>query len=210
MTGLGLLLAYLLGSIPTSVWVGKWFYGKDVRDEGSGNAGATNTIRVLGYRAGIPVVIIDILKGVAAVLLMQYFIPPDWSQSTDTYLLILAGLLSVVGHTLPIFAGFRGGKGVATLFGIGLALYGWPVVMSFGVFIVVVALTRYVSLGSMLAGLSFPFFAIWLFRIHHPGLAILAVFATLFILWTHRTNISRLLKGEERKLWLSKSGQVEE
>lgn len=196
----GFLLAYLLGSIPTAVWVGKWFYGIDVRNEGSGNAGATNTIRVLGTKAGIPVVIIDILKGYFAVFLMQYFIPPDWSTDSKIYAEIVAGLLAVIGHTLPLFAGFRGGKGVATLLGIGIALYGAAVWVPVIIFVLVIALTRLVSLGSILAGILFPIGALFFFHVTNPGLIALAIFVAIFLLWTHRKNIGRLWKGEEGKI----------
>ena len=201
---LGFLVAYLIGSIPTSVWVGKWFYNKDVRDEGSGNAGATNTVRVLGVKAGIPVIIVDIFKGYLAVWCMHFFIPETWSAEASIYLEIFAGLLAVIGHTLPVFAGFRGGKGVATLFGAGLALYGWAVVVPLGIFIIIVALTRYVSLGSLLGGISFPFVVVFAFGIYHPGLVGLAIFAAIFILWTHRKNVGRLLKGKESKIAFKK------
>jgi glycerol-3-phosphate acyltransferase PlsY len=202
---LGFLTSYLLGSIPTSVWVGKWFYGKDVRDEGSGNAGATNTIRVLGLKAGIPVVIIDILKGYLGVWVLQYFLPADWSNDVRVYLEIVAGLVAVIGHTLPVFAGFRGGKGVATLYGAGVALYGWAMIIPLLIFLLVIAFTRYVSLGSILAGMSFPFLVVFVFHIYHPGLVALSIIAALFIVWTHRKNIVRLLKGEENKIVFSKN-----
>jgi glycerol-3-phosphate acyltransferase PlsY len=203
---IGLLIAYLLGSVPTSVWVGKWFYNKDVRDEGSGNAGATNTVRVLGVKAGIPVIIIDIFKGFLAVWLMRFFLPQAWDEDTKIYFEIIAGLIAVVGHTLPVFAGFRGGKGVATLFGAGLALYGWAVVVPLVIFVVIVALTRYVSLGSLIGGVSFPFVVVFAFKIYHPGLVGLAIFAGLFIVWTHRKNIGRLIRGEENKLSFKRNG----
>lgn len=202
---IGFILAYLLGSVPTAVWVGKWFYNIDVRDEGSGNAGATNTIRVLGIKAGIPVIIIDILKGFFAVWLMQFFIPTNWSVSTATYLEIVAGLVAVIGHTLPVFAQFRGGKGVATLLGAGIALYGGAVLISVAIFFVVVFLSRFVSLGSMLAGISFPLVVIFIYNITHPGLVGLSLFASLFLLWTHRKNMGRLLKGEENKFSFKKA-----
>ena len=200
----GFLLAYILGSIPTAVWVGKWFYGIDVRNEGSGNAGATNTIRVLGVKAGLPVIIIDILKGYFAVWLMRYFIPPDTGAELTIYFEIAAGLIAVLGHTLPVFAGFRGGKGVATLLGMGIALYGGAVLISVGIFILVFLLTRYVSLASISAGISFPLIVVFYFKISHPGLVGLAIFTTVFLLWTHRKNISRLLKGEENRFSFSK------
>ncbi len=192
-------MAYLLGSIPTAVWVGKWFYGIDVRDEGSGNAGATNTIRVLGVKAGLPVVVIDILKGYFAVWQMQYFIPDGYQPDTIIYFEIAAGLIAVIGHTLPVFAGFRGGKGVATLLGAGIALYGWAVLISVVIFILVILLTRYVSLGSISAGVAFPLVVIFFFKISHPGLVGLSLFVAFFLLWTHRKNIGRLLRGEENR-----------
>ena len=201
----GLILAYLLGSIPTAVWVGKFFYGVDVRDEGSGNAGATNTIRVLGLKAGIPVIIVDILKGYFAVWLMQYFVPVVWDADANTYYQIVAGLLAVVGHTLPVFAGFRGGKGVATLLGVGIALYGNAVLLSIVVFVTVISLTRYVSLGSMLAGIAFPLVVTLYYHETNPGLIALSLFAALFLIWTHRKNIGRLLKGKENKFSFKKS-----
>lgn len=201
----GFIIAYLLGSIPTAVWVGKWFYGVDVRNEGSGNAGATNTIRVLGAKAGIPVIIVDILKGLFAVWLMQSFIPETTSPDLKIYYEIIAGLIAVVGHALPVFAGFRGGKGVATLLGIGIALYGWAVLFSVGIFLLVVTVSRYVSLGSILAGISFPLFVIFYFSITNPGLVALSIFAAFFLLWTHRKNIKRLLTGTENKFSFKKA-----
>jgi acyl phosphate:glycerol-3-phosphate acyltransferase len=204
---LGLLLAYLFGSIPTAVWVGKYFYNVDVRNEGSGNAGATNTIRILGVKAGIPVITIDILKGFFAVWLMQYFVPASWSADSIIYYKIAAGLLAVIGHTLPIFAGFRGGKGVATLLGFGIALYGWAVGISVLLFILVVSLTRYVSLGSILAGIAFPLVVIFYFKITNPGLIVVSIFAALFLLWTHRKNIERLVKGTENKFYFKKTSK---
>ena len=196
---IGFLLAYLLGSIPTAVWVGKWFYDVDVRQEGSGNAGATNTIRVLGVKAGIPVIIIDLLKGYFAVWLMQYFVPVSWNADQGIYAGIIAGLLAVIGHTLPVFAAFKGGKGVATLLGMGIALYGGAVWISVIAFVLIISITRYVSLGSLTAGFIFPFVVIFYFRISNPGLMALSVFAALFIIWTHRKNIVRLVKGEENR-----------
>lgn len=203
----GIALAYILGSVPTAVWVGQWFYGTDIRDEGSGNAGATNTIRVLGWKAGIPVFLLDIFKGYCAVWLMHFFIPETWDIDTTIYLQIIAGLFAVVGHALPIFAGFKGGKGVATLFGAGIALYGWAILVPLFVFIIVIAITKYVSLGSMLAAISFPLAVIFGFHITHPGLVGLSIFAALFILWTHRKNLGRLLRREENRFSFKKKDE---
>jgi len=203
----GFVFAYLLGSIPTAVWVGKWFYNTDVREQGSGNAGATNTIRVLGLKAGIPVIIVDILKGWFAVWMMRWFIPAGWDQDMVIYAQIVAGVMAVIGHALPVFAGFRGGKGVATLLGMGFALYGWPVLISVVVFAVVLVTTGYVSLGSISGGVVFPFFVVFYFKITNPALVGMAVFAALFLLWTHRKNILRLWKGEENRIYTKKKKQ---
>lgn len=207
---IGLLLAYILGSIPTAVWVGKIFYGVDVRNEGSGNAGATNTIRVLGVKAGIPVIVVDILKGFFAVWLMHYFVPANWNPDNIIYANIAAGLLAVVGHTLPVFAGFRGGKGVATLLGMGIALYGWPVLISVIIFVLVVSISRYVSLGSLLAGIAFPLIVIFYFHENNVGLVVLSIFVAAFLIWTHRKNIGRLIKGNENKFSFKKSDSKRE
>ena len=195
----GLLLAYLLGSIPTSVWVGKIFYHLDIREKGSGNAGATNTIRVLGVKAGIPVIIVDITKGFVAVYLMRFFTPSTWSVSHLIYAQILAGFIAVLGHVYPVFAGFRGGKGVATLLGMAIAIYPSVIWIPLVVFIVILLSTGYVSLGSMLAGLSFPFADILIYHDHHPGKVTLAIVAALFLIYTHRKNIVRLRKGTENR-----------
>lgn len=202
---IGLVVAYLLGSIPTAVWVGKMFYGVDVRNEGSGNAGATNTIRILGVKAGIPVIIVDVMKGFIAVWLTRYFVPASWGTDAIEYYRIAAGLLAVIGHTLPVFAGFRGGKGVATLLGMGIALYGTAVLISVGAFVIVFLITRYVSLGSITAGVLFPIVVVFVYHHTNPGLIGLSVFAALFLVWTHRKNIGRLLRGEENRFSFRKS-----
>src|SRR5690554_7611915 len=145
------LLAYCFGSIPTAVWLGQSFYGVDVREYGSGNAGATNTFRVLGKKAGIAVMLIDILKGWTATNL-AYFIGisvtgPESSIQFINYQLIL-GVIAVLGHLFPVFAGFRGGKGVATLFGMVLAIHFEASMVCVAVFVVVLLLFNYVSLSS--------------------------------------------------------------
>ena len=196
---LGFIIAYLLGSIPSAVWVGKWFYNKDIRHEGSGNAGATNTFRVLGVKAGIPVIIVDVLKGYLAVFLMQYFIPVNWPEDTKIYVQIIAGFMAVIGHALPVFAGFKGGKGVGTLFGVGIALFPVAVWFPVAIFVVVFLFTGYVSLASMLGAFAFPFVVIFFTNQENVGLISLSVAAALFVLWTHRNNMKRLIKGEENR-----------
>src|ERR1039457_1341127 len=130
------LLAYLIGSIPSAVWVGKLFYGIDVRQQGSGNAGATNVIRVLGYKAGIPVLLFDVFKGWFAVQLAVLFPHAAMSAEGFIYLKIILAMAAVSGHIFPLFAGFKGGKGVAVLTGVGIALYPVALLISMGVFIV--------------------------------------------------------------------------
>src|SRR5688572_29100054 len=150
-----LLTAYLLGSIPTSVWIGKAFYKIDVREFGSGNAGATNTFRVLGKRAGIPVLIIDIVKGSAAVGL-AWFSGFDFGIDEFINLQLGLGVAALLGHIFPVFAGFRGGKGVATILGIVACIV--PVSCAIGllIFLIVLLITRIVSLSSITAGFCFP------------------------------------------------------
>lgn len=206
----GFSVAYLLGSIPTAVWVGKWFYGKDIRNEGSGNAGATNTIRILGVKAGIPVILVDVFKGYLAVYLMHYFTSDSFSVETAVYLQIVAGFIAVIGHALPVFAGFRGGKGVGTLLGVGIALYPVAVWFPVAIFAFVFLLTGYVSLGSILATAAFPFIVIFFMHETNPGLIVLSIAAPLLILWTHRKNVQRLIQGTENRFRFRKKKQKPE
>ncbi|MFA8450939.1 MAG: glycerol-3-phosphate 1-O-acyltransferase PlsY [Bacteroidales bacterium] len=200
---LSFVIAYLLGSIPTSVWVGKWFYDVDVRKEGSGNAGATNTIRVLGYKAGIPVLIFDMLKGALAVVFCR-MLTRDSGVELSTYYSIIAAVFAVVGHIFPVFVGFKGGKGVATVAGAVIALFPLGVLVPLGVFVLVMILFNYVSLSSMLAAISFPFSVIFLIGETNPGLIALSILVAIFIPVTHKKNIQRLLKGEESKFFKKK------
>lgn len=200
---LGLLLAYLLGAIPTSVWVGKLFYKTDIRKHGSCNAGGTNTVRIFGWKAGIPVIIFDIFKGWFAVFfLAKQF--PETSFLPGDYLLLAFGLAAVIGHVFPIYVGFKGGKGVGTLAGVGLALFPWALLAALGIFLIVAIPTRYVSLGSIAAAFSFPLFLIFVFHETSTPVLILGFFASIFIVFTHRENIKRLLKGEENKFAVKK------
>ncbi|MBN1649998.1 MAG: glycerol-3-phosphate 1-O-acyltransferase PlsY [Bacteroidales bacterium] len=195
---LGIILAYLLGAIPTSVWVGRIFYKTDIRKHGSGNAGGTNTVRILGWKAGIPVILFDIFKGWVAV----FYLPglfPETSIFPPDYLLISYGLAAVIGHVFPVYVQFKGGKGVGTLAGVGLALFPWAILTALGVFLLVAIPTRLVSLGSIIAAISFPIFLIFVFGETSTPVLVLGFFASLFILFTHRSNIRRLLKGEEHK-----------
>lgn len=194
-----LVTAYLLGSIPTAVWWGKRYYGIDVREFGSGNAGATNTFRVLGKKAGIPVLFIDIVKGTAAVLLA--FLSPFVFESNQFVNLQLGlGIAALVGHVFPIFAGFRGGKGVATILGVVICLTPITSLMVLGVFLIVLLATRYVSLSSMTAGLSFPFFLNIVLKNQNQTLLIFSLFVAVLLILTHKKNIVRLLKRQETKV----------
>jgi acyl phosphate:glycerol-3-phosphate acyltransferase len=198
-----LLGAYLLGSIPTAVWIGKFFYKTDVREYGSGNAGATNTFRVLGKKAGIPVLIIDVLKGFAAVNLayISNYIPHS-NQFINLQLVL--GIASLIGHIFPIFASFRGGKGIATLLGIVLAIHLYGALICIGIFIIVLLASGYVSLGSMIAAILFPFIVIGLFKETVPSLIIFSILIAIMVLITHQKNIERLLRREESKAKLIK------
>ncbi|MFH1297145.1 MAG: glycerol-3-phosphate 1-O-acyltransferase PlsY [Bacteroidota bacterium] len=193
------LLAYLIGAIPTSVWVGKAFYGIDVREHGSGNAGATNTIRILGYKAGLPVMLFDVFKGWLAVQLAGWIPLSGLVADGITYVKIGCAIAAVVGHIFPVYAGFRGGKGVGTLAGVGIALYPVALLIVLGIFILILAITRYVSLSSILGALSFPFVVYFITYEHNSGLLGLAILVALFVPLTHRKNIKRLFRGEENK-----------
>lgn len=208
---LGVLwLAYIIGSIPTSVWVSKLFHGIDIRDHGSGNAGATNTIRVLGPRSGIPVLIFDAFKGWMAVYLANFV--DVFEPGTESFINfgLALGISAVMGHVFPAFAGFRGGKGVATLLGIVIALYPLAFLLVVGVFILVFVLTEYVSLGSIISAVSFPFIVIFVFNIESPTLIIFSILISLFIPLTHQKNIKRLIKGEENKMKIHKKHKKQE
>jgi len=201
-----IISAYLIGSIPTSVWVGKVFFKLDVRDHGSGNAGATNTIRVLGWKAGLPVFIFDVFKGWLAVMLAVFFVSGQFGSDQLVYLKIALAGAVVLGHVFPVFAGFRGGKGVATLLGVGIALYPLAVWIVLAVFIAVLLATGYVSLGSITGSIVFPFLEIFLFKQENIWLIGLSILVAIFIPFIHRKNIKRLFKGEESKFRPSRHG----
>ncbi len=201
-----LILAYLCGSIPTAVWIGQAFYHVDVREYGSGNAGATNTFRVLGKKAGIPVMLLDILKGWTATNL-AYFIGVSTtgaygSVAYTNYALAL-GIAAVMGHLFPVFAGFRGGKGIATLFGMILAIHLQAALLCVVVFIIVLLITRYVSLGSIMAGFTYPIGVSFVFP-SNKSVVIYGMCICVLILVTHQKNIERLLKRKESKVNLFK------
>lgn len=194
-----IVLAYLIGSIPTSVWVSRSFFGIDIRDYGSGNAGATNTYRVLGAKWGTFVMIVDMVKAVLAVKL-AYLLP--YSFESELYLVnmqIGLGLAAVVGHIFPIWADFKGGKGVASLFGMVLGIQPNVALCCVGVFILVLFLTRWVSLSSILASIAFPVFILVVFNEPEHLYRVFALLVALLVLFTHQKNIGRILNGSESK-----------
>ena len=196
------IAAYLIGSVPTAVWVSKAFFGVDIRDYGSGNAGATNTFRVLGSRWGTLVMVVDILKGSLAASL--YFLIPqylsDINELERTNFQIGLGLTAVLGHIFPIWAGFKGGKGVATLFGMVIAIQPLIAISCVAVFLLVLYLTRYVSLSSILAGVALPVFIILIFHEEEHLYRLFGIVVALLIIFTHQKNINRLLSGSESKV----------
>lgn len=200
-----IVLAYLVGSIPTSVWVSQHFFNIDIRDYGSGNAGATNTYRVLGPKWGTLVMVTDMIKGILAVklalLLPEYADSEVNLQNLQTGL----GLAAVVGHIFPIWADFRGGKGVATLFGLVLGISPWTALGCVAIFIAVLYLTRFVSLSSILASIAFPVFILVIFNVENPAYRIFAISVALMVLLTHQKNIGRLLSGSESKVPILKN-----
>lgn len=201
-----IITAYLLGSIPSAVWIGKRFYGVDVREHGSGNAGATNTFRVLGKKAGIPVLIIDVLKGWLAVNL-AYLNDYEVGGEQFVNLQLAAGLVALMGHILPVFAGFKGGKGVATLLGVVLALQPYAALIALGIFLTIFLSTHYISLSSMIAAVTFPLITIFIFHAKVQSLIMFSMFIAVIVLITHQKNIERLLRGEESKTKLRNRGE---
>lgn len=195
-----ILVAYLIGSVPTSVWVSRFFYGIDIREYGSGNAGATNSFRVMGPRLGTLVMVVDMLKGFAAVklaYLLPFYVDNDIAR---TGFMIGLGLAAVLGHIFPIWADFRGGKGVATLFGLVLGISPWTALCCVGIFLLVLYITRFVSLSSILASIAFPVFILVIFNVENQAYRVFAIAVALLVILTHQKNISRLLKGSESKV----------
>ena len=195
-----IVLSYLIGSIPTSVWISRYLYGIDIREYGSGNAGATNSYRILGPRTGTFVMVVDILKGVLATSL-YLFIPYYMHDELErTNFMIGLGLAAVVGHIFPIWADFRGGKGVATLFGMVLAIQPLVGVYCVAVFLCVLFLTRFISLSSILASIAFAVFILFIFNEKETLYRGFAIAVALMVMLTHQKNIGRLLRGSESKV----------
>ncbi len=198
---LAMAVAYLIGSVSPSIIAGKILKGIDVRDFGSGNAGSTNTFRVLGKKPGIVVLILDILKGFLAANLYIFFAVPAYMR--PSIFAILCGVAAVAGHIWPVFFSFRGGKGVNTLAGVLLAVIPLEVALATVAFLAIFIPTGYVSLSVMLASLSLPFIALMRQYIFHETvpieILIISYAVPLLMVYTHRTNIKRLLKGEESR-----------
>ena len=202
-----LILSYLIGSFPSAVWIGRTFYNKDVREYGSGNAGATNTFRVLGKVAGIPVLMMDVFKGWLSVNLILFVSESTRLSDSAAFELQLAfGIASVIGHLFPIYTGFRGGKGIATLLGLLIGLNPTAAIASIVVFIIVFLISKYVSLGSILASVAFPLvvFVVLDERDVNTSLELFSVFVPILTLITHQKNIERLIRGEENKVKFDK------
>ncbi len=206
------LAAYLIGSIPTSVWIGRRFYSTDIREHGSGNAGATNTLRTLGKKAGFVVLLIDIFKGwlaVALVVLSTY----QPGSGARIHLEVAMAFAAIIGHIFPIYVGFKGGKGVATTMGIIIGISPVIALLCMVVFAIVLIVSHYVSLASILAVASFPFWVTTIFKNHYSGfvyswLIAFSLLLPLMVIIMHRKNISRLLKRQESELKLfNKKGE---
>ena len=199
-----ILLAYLTGAFPSAVWVGKTFYKIDVREFGSGNAGATNTFRVLGKKAGIPVLIMDIFKGWLCVNYISFLTNIPQSAEANFEIKLAFGIAAVIGHLFPIYTGLRGGKGIATLLGLLIGLHSVAALYSILVFVIVFLISKYVSLSSIIASVAFPILVILILGSTNVSLNLFAFFVPILSLITHQKNIERLLRGEETKIKFDK------
>jgi glycerol-3-phosphate acyltransferase PlsY len=195
MTNIFTLLAYLIGALPSSVWIGKKFYNTDVREHGSGNAGATNTFRVLGKKAGTIVLILDILKAWIAVSLLSTL-----AGNTNVEFQLALGLVAVLGHIFPIYIGFRGGKGIASLLGVIIAIHPAAALIAIVFFLITLLITKYVSLSSIIASFAFPVLIYYYFEESNYSLIIFSIMVAVLVLFTHKKNIDRLFKNEESKV----------
>lgn len=193
--------AYLLGSIPTSVWLGRALKGVDLREHGSGNAGATNAFRVLGKPIGTLVLLLDMLKGFLAVNL-SYF-QQEFDPGSETWMLVRMGLglIAVLGHIFPLFAGFRGGKGVAAITGAALAIHPWAALAAMGVYLLIFLVFKISALGSLSAVLSYPVWVFWVFPSDYLTVRVFSLVVLALVLITHKSNIQRLIRGEEKVLF---------
>ena len=184
-------LAFLIGSIPTAYWYAKFFHNIDIRKHGSGNVGATNSLRILGKKAGIVVLVIDLLKGLIPVLIAKHLEFQDFQ-------ILLIGIFAILGHIFNPFLGFKGGKGIATAFGVILGFLPLGALICFVTFVLSYLITKYVSLGSILGATAFSVYALFHFQ-GSPNVQILSVALTLLLIFTHRSNIKKIIKGTENK-----------
>jgi glycerol-3-phosphate acyltransferase PlsY len=200
------IVAYLLGSIPSAVWVGKAWYDIDVREHGSKNAGATNTFRVLGKKPGIVVLSIDIIKGALATFLPVIVLNSTLRIENEhvIQIQILAAIFAVIGHVFPIFAQFKGGKGVATSLGVIIGLQPLAALICVTLFLLFFILFKYVSLGAIVAALSFPLIIRFIIQEDSNWLLSFSILLSFLVVFAHRKNIGRLVKGEEAKMNLFK------
>jgi len=194
-----ILVSYVLGSMPNAIWIGKVFHNIDVREYGSGNAGATNTFRVLGKKPGTTVLLLDMLKGFTSTNLAYFIGSVEVGSTQFVNFQLLFGLTAVLGHLFPMFAKFKGGKGVATLFGVVIAIHWLSGMLSLGLFVLVLFATRYVSLSSILACVFFPFAVAVIFKQEEPLFIAFAISAAILAIWNHQKNIKRMFVGEENK-----------
>ena len=204
-TLLFILLAYLTGAFPSAVWVGKTFYKIDVREFGSGNAGATNTFRVLGKKAGIPVLIMDVFKGWICVNYISFLTNIPQTIEAVFEIQLAFGIAAVIGHLFPVYTGFRGGKGIATLLGLLIGLHFVAALYSILVFVIVLITSKYVSLSSLIASIAFPIFVVLILGSTNLSLNLFAFFVPILSLITHQKNIERLLRGVETKVKFGKN-----
>lgn len=201
------LFAYALGSIPTAIWVGKAWFNMDVREHGSLNAGATNTFRVLGKKPGIIVLVVDIFKGFLAVSLVKWFVEyKSWDHTLDEVIQVqvVCAVLAILGHIFPLFARFKGGKGVATSLGIIIGIEPLSALICITLFLFVFLISNYVSLGAIVVSFVFPVVVYWITDNSSDVLLIFSIVLSLAVIASHRKNIARLIKGEENKMNLFK------
>lgn len=198
------IVAYILGSIPTAVWIGKKKYNIDIREHGSKNAGATNTFRVLGKKAGTLVLFIDIIKGLVAVLLPFILGYATWKSDELIEIQLVSGIMAVIGHILPVFANFKGGKGVATSLGIIIGIHPLAAAICLVVFLLVFIISSYVSLGAITSAISFPIVVNVLFENKNPYLLWFSIVLAVAVIFSHKKNIKRLISGNENRINLFK------
>lgn len=198
------LIAYLLGSIPTAVWVGKTYYGIDVRQHGSNNAGATNTFRVLGKKPGIVVLLIDVLKGALAVLLPYFVLSSEYSVNEVIEVQLIAAIMAIIGHVFPLFAQFKGGKGVATSLGVIVGIHPPAAGICLIIFLLVFITFKYVSLGAIVTAIAFPLLIVFYFKVDSLWLQAFSIVLGSVVVFTHKKNIKRLINREESKMNLFK------